>query len=487
MQLDAYIEQSRQAWQVPGLAVAIVRGNDVLLSKGYGVRRVGDEAKVDQHTLFAIASNSKAFTAACLAMLVEDGKLNWDDRVQKYLPWLELHETYASHDLRVRDLLCHRSGLGTFSGDLLWYGTPYSPREILERARYLKPEGPFRAHYGYSNLMFLAAGEVIREVSGLSWSEFVQQRILDPLEMHRSITTVRDLVAKDNFATPHKTYLDRSNPIPWVNWDAMAAAGGIISSVDDMSLWMRMQLRQGNAATGRTLFSEASSREMWESHMPIRISARASQRSPTTHFKAYGLGWSLSDYQGKKIVAHGGGYDGMYSQVMMIPEEKIGVVVLTNSMTSISEPICFRVLDKLLQLPERDWCGEALPAFRKSREDFQARIDRAVEPVVKNTRPSHELSAYAGKFRCPLYGDATVTVENGGLVLQLLPNPAMIADLSHIHYDTFKIRWRNDFAWFEEGSAHFVADAKGNFVELKLDVPNDDLWFHELELKAVPK
>ncbi len=141
VQLDAYIEQSRQAWQVPGLAVAVVRGNDLLLSKGYGVRRVGDEAKVDQHTLFAIASNSKAFTAACLAMLVEDGKLNWDDRVQKYLPWLELHETYASHDLRVRDLLCHRSGLGTFSGDLLWYGTPYSPREILERARYLKPEG----------------------------------------------------------------------------------------------------------------------------------------------------------------------------------------------------------------------------------------------------------------------------------------------------------------------------------------------------------
>ena len=482
--LDAYIEQARQAWDVPGLAVAIVHKDQVLLSKGYGVKRVGGSDGVDRHTLFAIASNSKAYTAAAIAMLVEEGKLQWDDRVQQYLPWLQLNEPFASYDLRVRDLLCHRSGLGTFSGDLLWFGTPYTPREVLERAKHLKFESPFRTQFGYSNLMFLAAGELIEKVSGKTWSQFIKERIFEPLEMERSITSVRDLVVQDNYATPHKTFLDRSQPLAWENWDCMAAAGGIISSADDMSRWLRLQLRQGKLNDTKVLFSEANAREMWEAHTPLKVSARASQRTPSTHFKAYGLGWSLSDYGGRKLVAHGGGYDGMYSQVIMCPDEQLGIVVLTNSMTGIAEPIAMQIVDHFLGdaiAAKKDWAAEALPGFRRSRQAFDKRIELATTAAAEGTKPSHPTAAYTGSFVCPMYGEVKIEMEGEKLVLRMIPNPVLVADLEHLHYDTFVLRWRNEVAWFGAGTVHFVADARGVFTELKLDVPNDDLWFHELK------
>lgn len=483
---DAYIAKGMEDWQVPGMAVAVVHKDKVVFSKGYGVRELGGDAPVDTATVFAIASNTKAFTAALLAMAVDEGKLAWDDPVEKYLPWLELQDPLASQDLRVRDLLCHRSGLGTFSGDLLWYGTPYSPEEILRRAKHLKPAGLFRAHYGYSNLMFLAAGEVVRVVHGMPWTDAVRTRILEPLEMRRAVTSVRDLVTLGNVATPHKTMLEGSQPIPWMNWDGMAAAGGIIASVDDITRWLRLQLGKGEIPGGPRLFSANASREMWQAQIAIPVSAGASQRFPSLHFSAYGLGWSLSDYQGRKLVAHGGGYDGMFSQVMLVPEEDFGIVVLSNSMTSLPDSIVFRAVDTLLGCEPRDWSQENLARFKKARQDFRSRIDRAITPVAPGTQPSHEPAAYAGTFRDPLYGDVTITAESKGLVLRCEPNPQLIADLSHLHYDTYVIHWREPSAWFDEGTAHFVADAKGVFTRLQLDVPNDDLWFHELDLRRVP-
>ncbi|HEY6564083.1 MAG TPA: serine hydrolase, partial [Pirellulaceae bacterium] len=303
-----------------------------------------------------------------------------------------------------------------------------------------------------------------------------------PLEMHRTCTSVRDLVAVDNFATPHKTLLHASQPIPWVNWDNMAAAGGLVSSVHDMSQWLRLQLRRGALATGPRLFSEEQALNMWQAHTPIPITARGSARFPSTHFRAYGLGWALSDYKGRKLITHGGGYDGMYSMVLLIPEEQWGIVVLTNSMTSISESIIYRAVDELLGGDRRDWSGDNLELFQKSRVEFRARVDAAIQPSAIGTRPSHALTAYEGTYHDDLYGDVDVTLEDGKLVLRLRPNPLFVADLEHLHFDTFVIRWRNSSAWFDEGTAHFVADARGDFVELKLDVPNDDLWFHELRL-----
>jgi CubicO group peptidase (beta-lactamase class C family) len=481
--LDEYIAKSLHDWQVPGLSIAVVQEDQVLWSKGYGVRRVGGNEAVDQHTLFAIASNSKAFTAAALAILVDEGKIKWDDHVSKYLPWFKLKDDFATRDMRVRDLLCHRSGLGTFSGDLLWWGTSYSPKEILLRAAELEPVSAFRSEFGYSNLMYLAAGEVVVAASGQSWQDFIKSRILLPLNMNRSITSVRDLVTLDNYATPHKTLLDRSEPIAWMNWDAMAAAGGIISSADDMSHWLRLQLRQGQMQNGSRLFSQNASHEMWQSHTPLKMPIEPSKRFSTTHFSAYGLGWSTSDYHGKKVVGHSGGYDGMNSRVVLVPEEKLGVVVLTNSLTSISNLIAYAAIDAVLGVDGQDWGPESLEKFLQSRREFDANITKAITPAVQGTKPSHPLTDYTGNFRCPMYGDATIELDGDQLVLKLLPYPALVADLKHLHFDTFEIQWRSKFAWFEGGTAHFVADASGVFHKIELNVPNEDLFFHELKLK----
>jgi len=480
--LDTFIAETQRAWPVPGLAVAIVKDGETVLAKGYGVRELGSPDAVDEHTLFAIASNTKAFTAAALAILIEEGKLGWDDPVTDHLPYFRLYDPYVSQEMRIRDLLSHRSGLGTFSGDLLWYGTGYSAEEVVRRARYLPPAGPFRASYGYSNLMFIAAGEVVSAVSGMPWQDFVEERILQPLRMNRTVTSVADLSARDNVATPHKNRMDGVYPLAWYNWDAMAAAGGIISSVSEMAEWMKLRLNHGTL-DGLTLFSEGSSWEMWTVHTPMGMSPGARRSQPTTHFRGYGLGWSLNDYQGRLVASHGGGYDGMFSRVVLVPEEGLGIVVLTNSMTSVSTAIANTILDAYLGAEEREWSEPMLDSWRSARERFEARQARFLEAGAPQTRPSLGLDSYTGTFGGAMYGDATVSLENGGLVLRLLPNPDLVADLTYLHHDTFLIEWRETFAWFGAGAATFLLNPYGEVTEVKLDVPNDDLWFHELELK----
>lgn len=484
-QISEVIEKARAEWNVPGLSVAIVKDGQVLLAGGFGVRELGKAEAVDADTLFAIASNTKAFTAAALAMLEEERKVQWSDPVQQHLPWLTLYDPYVSAELRIDDLLCHRSGLGTFSGDLLWWGTPYSPEEVLRRTKHLPAKGRFRAHYGYSNLMFLAAGEVVSHASGTSWAEYVQQRILSPIGMTRTVTSVKSLDSLGNFASPHKPTPEKVSPIPWYNWDTMAAAGGIISSANDMAKWIRVQLDHGRIDDSRRLFSEASSRRMWSPHTIIPFSESAQKRSPTTHFRAYGLGWNLADYKGRQTVSHGGGYDGMYSQVLLVPEENLGIVVLTNSMTGISPALANTIMDEFLGGAETNWLAQGLEHDREDRTAFYKRIKDATTPTTEGTQPSRAREAFTGTFRCPLYGDATVSLEGDNLVLRLLPNSELVADLTHLQFDTWVIHWRKEFAWFAEGTIQFVPDARGTFMELRLDVPNDDLWFDELKLKRV--
>ncbi|MGD2120662.1 MAG: serine hydrolase [Gemmatimonadota bacterium] len=480
--LDRMIADAQRDWPVPGLAVVVLKDGETVLIKGYGERALGSGEPVDENTLFAIASNSKAFTSAALAMLVEEGKLSWDDPVRKHLPYFQLYDPYVSEEMRVRDLLSHRSGLGTYSGDLLWYGTDYTAEEVVRRARFLPQAGPFRASYGYSNLMFIAAGEVVAAASGMPWAEFIQARILGPLGMERTVTSTTDLTQRDNVATPHKNYLDRVEPIGWYNWDAMAAAGGIISSVADMAAWLELQLGNGEAE-GVRLFSEASSWNMWTVHTARAVSAASRSSAPSTHFRGYGLGWNLNDYLGRLIVSHGGGYDGMFSRVVLVPEENLAVAVFTNAMTSITTAITNTVLDAYLGGEPKDWSEELLGSWRSARRGFEDRQDRFEEARVEGTLPSLALQAYAGTYGGAMYGEATVTVEGDQLVLRLFPNQDLVADLTYLHHDTFLIRWRNTFAWFGKGAATFVLDPFGEVSEMKLDVPNDDLWFYELELK----
>ncbi len=454
--LDRFISEAQEAWPVPGMAVVIVKDGETVLEKGYGLREIGGSEPVDEHTLFAIASNTKAFTSAALAMLVEEGKLSWDHPVREHLPYFQLYDPHVSQEMRIRDLLSHRSGLGTYSGDLLWYGTDYSAEEVVRRARFL--------------------------VSGMSWGDFIQERLLSPLGMDRTLVSVGDLPGTTNVATPHKNRTDGVVPVAWYDWDAMAAAGGIISSVSDMAKWMKLRLNHGRWE-GASLFSEASSWEMWTVHTPRAVSAGSRRSSPSTHFRGYGLGWSLNDYQGRLVASHGGGYDGMFSRVVLVPEENLGIAVLTNSMTSISTAVTNTILDEYLGAEGRDWSGPMLESWRSARERFEARQSRFLDERVEGTEPSLPLYGYAGRYGGAMYGDATISVEDDGLVLRLLPNPDLVADLTHLHYDTYLVRWRETFAWFGQGAATFILDPYGEVTEVKLDVPNDDLWFHELELR----
>jgi CubicO group peptidase (beta-lactamase class C family) len=452
----------------------------LVFAKGYGIRELGAEGEVDEHTLFAIASNTKAFTAAALARLVDEGRIDWDDHVVEYLPYFQLYSPYVTQEMRVRDLLCHRSGLGTFSGDLLWYGTSYGPDEVVRRARYLEPAGAFRASYGYSNLMFIAAGEIVPAETGISWDEFVQTEFLEPLGMDRTVTSTASLDGMSNVATPHGEKDGRVVSLYWYGWDNMAAAGGIISSVSDMAKWLKLQLNRGTL-DGVAFFSEENSRTMWTPHNSFPVSKRSEELFPSTHFRAYGLGWGLMDYLGRKVVSHGGGYDGMFSRVVLVPEEKLGMVILTNGMTSIQTALAYRILDAYLGGAERDWSSEYLERAAEAKQAKRDYWEELESERVHDTQPSLALEDYTGTYGGDLYGDATVTLEDGRLVVQFQPNPDLQGELSHWHYDTFQVNWRKDFAWFGKGTVQFVMDSSGEIVEMKFDVPNDDLWFYELE------
>ncbi len=480
--LDQYFAGALEAWEIPGFAVAIVKDGELAFAKGYGVRELGEAAAVDEHTVFAIASNTKAFTAAALAMLVDEEKISWDDHVVEHLPYFQLYDPWVTQEMRVRDLLCHRSGLGTFSGDLLWYGTSYSREEVIRRTRYLEPAGAFRSSYGYSNLMFLAAGEVIPAVTSRSWDEYVKTEFFEPLGMVNTVTSTEDLAGMNNVATPHKLKDGEHIAIEWYNWDIMAPAGGIISSVSDMSQWLLLQLDEG-VLNGDTIFSETAQRTMWTPHVSYFVSRSSEETNPTTHFRGYGLGWSLMDYQGRKVMSHGGGYDGMYSRVVLVPEEELGLVILTNGMTGVQTSLSYRVLDAYLGGAERDWSAEALERAERSRDRAEARQERFKSARVTGTKPSLPLEDYTGTYGGPMYGDATVTLEDGHLVVSFIPNPDLVGDLSHRHFDTFVIEWRQEFAWFNEGTVQFLLDRNGKVVEMKIDVPNYDLWFYELEFK----
>jgi CubicO group peptidase (beta-lactamase class C family) len=479
-QLDRYIAEAQQTWPVPGMAVAIVKDGEVVLAKGYGVLSLDDATSVDEHTLFAIASNSKAFTSAALAILVDEGKLAWDDRVVDYLPYLQLYDEYVTADIRIHDLLSHRSGYGTYSGDLLWYLTDYSAEEVLRRIRYLPPTGDFRASYRYSNLMFIAAGEVIEAVSGYSWGEFVQQRILDPLAMSRTLTSASQLARTTNVAQPHGLVNGKTEQFKWRSWDAAAAAAGIVSSIQDMTAWLQLQLDRG-VVENDTIFSPERSREMWTPYNSFRVSSGSEARWPSVHFRGYGLGWSLMDYRGRKVASHGGAFDGMYSRVALVPEEDLGVVILTNSMTWISTALTYQILDAYLEGDGFDWSADYLPRFQADRAEFDARKAEAELNRVVGTSPSVLLEAYAGTYGGDLYGNATVAVEDGHLVVRLLPAAELVGDLRHLHYDTFVVEWRNRFPWFGRGTVQFILDRSGTPGEMKIDVPNGDFWFTELE------
>lgn len=482
-EIDTYAQKVQADWNIPGLAIAVVKDDKVIFQKGYGVREINKVEKIDENTLFAIASNSKAFTTAGLAILIDEQKIGgWDDKVSKYLTDFRMYDPYVTSELTIRDLVSHRSGLDTFSGDLLWYDTTYSTDELLRRVRFLKPVKGFRSGYGYQNLMFVAAGRIVEKVSGKAWGEFVKERILTPIGMTRTTTTVRDL--KENYAMPHnESNGGRLRVLPLGNIDSGIGLAGLNSSVADTAKWLRLQLGRGKFE-GKQVYSEAHANEMWQQSIFIPVNSFPQKDAPLQMFRGYGLGWFIEDYRGKKLVSHTGGLDGMITQTAMMPSENLGLVVLTNSETGAIGIMRNKILDVFLDSPKRDWNAEALERAKQGKIREDAENKKVDETRIKDTRPSLALKDYAGTYSGEMYGDVTITEENGKLVMRLVPAPNFVADLEHWHYDTFQIKWRNSVNYnFPRGWVIFTLNRQGKTEQLIIDQPNNDFWFYELELK----
>ena len=438
--LDAYITQAVADWGLSGLSIAVVKDDEVVFARGYGEREAGGGSPIDENTLFAIGSNTKLFTAVAAGLMVDQGRMKWDDPVSQHLPGFQLYDPWVTREITIRDLLSHRSGLGR-RGDLLWYGSEHDRSEILRRIRFLEPNSSFRAEYGYQNVMFLAAGEATARAAGRSWDELVQQGIFEPLGMRRSNTGVHQLANDSNVATPHALTEDGILlPMPWRDIGNIAPAGSINSSALEMAEWLRFLLRGGRHGS-QTLIRPETLDEIFTPQTLLPLASDS--LFPSTHFRTYGLGIVAQDYEGREVFWHTGGIDGMLSLVSLVPEEGLGLVVLTNTGNSnnLFSALMYKILDSYLGGAERDWSDIMLRQTRQAAEEAAQATLRASESRVTGTRPSLDPGAWVGLYEHPLYGDASVTLEGEKLVVRR--GPGFTGDLEHWHYNTYRATWRH--------------------------------------------
>ncbi len=468
---DQYVEKAMQDWQIPGIAIAIVKDDAVVLAKGYGLRELGKPDKVDEHTLFAIASNTKAFIATAVGILAKEGKLDWDDPAIKYLPELQLYDPYVTRELTIRDLLCHRVGLETYAGDMIWYGSTSTADEVLHQVRYLEPHSSFRSQYGYCNLMFVAAGRIIEEVSGESWGGFLERRIFAPLRMIRSCTSTHELEDMENVATPHTEVGGKIQPIPYRNIDNAAPAGAINSSVMEIAQWLRLQLNYGTC-NGKQVIDSTIIDEMRTPHTIIRIGKEQRELYPTRHFITYGLGWFLSDYHGRLVVLHGGGLDGMFSYTGFLPEEKLGIAVLTNRDDHrLMTALFYQIADAYLGVPDSDWSAILLQKRQEEKIREAEKEKKREKERDKKKTPYTSAEKITGNYASKILGDAEISKEGKKLVLTLALYPGVEGYLEHWDYETFLCKW-NDPMW---GKSYltFVPDGRGSVESFKVKVRED--------------
>jgi CubicO group peptidase (beta-lactamase class C family) len=437
--LDAYIRKGVQEWRVPGLAIAVVKDDSVVFAKGYGVRELGKPGAVDVGTRFAIGSTTKAMTAAALGMLVDEGKVRWDEPVITYLPTFRVGDPYVTRELTVRDLLTHRGGLG--NADQLWASADYSTEEITNRVATLAPAYSLRSRFIYQNVMYAVAGEVIEAVSGTPWATFVRTRIFAPLGMTGTEPTLGALAAQPNVASPHMELRDTVRPVMNRPVDAVGPAGSVWSSVADMAKWARFILDSGRVG-GRRLLSEASYHEIMSPQViaPRDIYSTTSLVKP--HFFTYGLGWFLHDYQGQAVAMHTGSIDGMSAIISLIPERRVGVCVLANlDHAELRHALMYRVFDMYTGNPPRDWSKELLALYTRLERQADSARRQQEQRRVADTRPSLPLERYAGTYTNPTYGNALVTLRQGALHFAF--GRGRVGTLTHWHYDTFQAQWED--------------------------------------------
>jgi len=490
--LDSYVAATMRTFDVPGMAVAIVKDGKVVVAKGYGVRKLGDPTPVDEFTMFGIGSNTKAFTTAALATLIDEGKLSWDDPVYQRLPGFVMYDPYVSHEMTIRDLLTHRSGMGLGEGDLLfWPPTTYTRADIVYKLRFMKPVSSFRSHYAYDNLLYMTAGQIIPAVTGISWDDYIRQRIFAPLGMNHSNVSNAAYKPGDDYASPHERVDGKLQVIPFEVLDNVGPAGSINACAADMAKWVQLQLNRGKFPdSSMHLFSEQRSKEMWS---PQTILPTNDPPPPLAALKAkfadYGLGWGLRDFHGRKLVGHTGGVAGFVSRVMLVPEENLGVVILTNAEESGAfDSILFHVLDYYFQLPATDWIANYKTLRDTEEGEAAAKMKKAEAARVANSKPSLPLEKYAGVYNDAWYGPITIRMENGGLVISFDHTPGMIGDLQHWQYDTFKAHWR--VHTIEDAFLTFSLNADGTIDSARMAAvsPLADFSFdyQDLLLKPAP-
>jgi CubicO group peptidase (beta-lactamase class C family) len=502
--LDRYAKRTLATFDVPGMTVAIVEQGRPSEVRSYGVRRMGEAAQVDEHTLFAIGSTTKAFTTALLAMLVDEGKLTWDTKVADVLPGFKMYDPYVSSEMTVRDLVVHRSGLGPGAGDLLFFPpTSFTRAEIIHKLRFIKPVTSFRSAFAYDNLLYIVAGEVIATVEKSTWEDVIRKRILTPLQMNDT-TTTSELPSGANRAWPHARVstevrgLGAMSALAGVTKiDVAAAAGALNSNGAEIARWLELQLNGGQDARSDTrLFSEAQAREMWTPQTLLPPSSPSKRLElARAHFRAYALGWNVSEYRGQMIVSHGGGVPGMVTLFTLVPEKHVAFAVFTNA----EEPgalssMQFRLLDHYLGLKSPDWITAVHETFgerlQKAKEQLAAsKTDSKEEQGSKG--PSLPIEKYAGRYRDAWYG--TVTIERAsdgpsdGMNIRFDHTPAMTGKLEHVRYDTFRTRWadRN----IEDAYVTFALNPDGSIERMTLRAisPLADFSYDYQDLQFLPE
>ncbi len=457
--LDNYIQSSLKEWKVPGVSVAVVRGQSVEYMKGFGVRDIRKPQPVTADTLFDIGSCTKAFTAAAIAILVDQGKMQWDAKVNTYLPFFHLQDPLADQYVTIRDLLTHRTGLP--GAELMWYRSSLPADEIIRRLAYVKPTAGFRTTFQYQNMMYVAAGQAVGSASGTPWDQFVRENIFQPLDMKDSDSSAIAAQKSSDHATPHESNPDGSvKPIAWVNIDNVGPAGSINSSARDMARWLTFQLSDGTYNSKR-LISTANLRAMHTPQMVIPTDGEI----PTIFFPkstelSYGLGWFIQQYRGHELILHAGDIDGFSTMVVLIPEIHTGYFVSINLSSSYRQVLSYQIADRLLHLPEYDWSAH----FHKLEADLKVeeKAGQAWQSKrVPGTHPSRQFDAYSGKYRNPAYGEAQVTTQKDGLAFRFHD---FSSDLQHWQYDTFVANLDDS-----KTRLTFCLDANGNVAGFTMD------------------
>lgn len=432
--LDSYVNRALAEWQIPGVSVCVVKNGKVAVLKGYGVKEMGTPDKVDEHTLFMIGSNSKAFTATALAMIESDKKLSLDDKVQKWLPDFRLYDPWVAKEANIRDLLCHRLGFETFQGDFMFFDSDLSTAQMREKMAKLKPMYSFRSKWGYTNSAFMTAGEIIPKVTGKTWAAFLEDRIFTPLGMKNTLALAKDILSAPNKATAHTVVLGELKKIPYGRIDAMAPAGSISSSASDMSKWVMMLLGNGKL-DGKEIIPRTALAQTW---LPHSILGNGGVMFNRGHFSLYGLGWFLEEYEGRKIISHTGGVNGFVTSVTLLPEEKLGIVVLTNTdANGFFEALKMEIRDAYLGLPYRNYHKVAM-GMQKSSEERQEKEWNTKKDTVDSKPPTAlPLAAYAGVYKHPVYGLMYITAQEGKLVARFEHHQGRFAELGALGGNRF--------------------------------------------------